>query len=547
MEQKYDVFISYRRATGLDCAVWLNAELTRNGFHPYLDVGEYRDGEFPQHIKDALAQAASVIVLLTPGALDFYTNKQDFVLEEIRDAIELKKKIIPIFKPEFQYPDHLPKEIEAFSSINGLPLYDYFRDKTIEVLLSAMRKPTDDIAAPGPKTAAPAQARKVQLFGVAMHSENYTYAGTHFDHVSDDLRLSAVVERSSQSLLLLNLDTSTLLGVIPQLRRKGLLGSTPVDWSSCRLVYSLRSRYVYVLHGNTARIFDIQENRWALDKDIPLPFEANRSWDTAIPMADGTLVLLDEERGMLYTVIRLLPSGQIQKFSMKSKEIGTILGYDMINQKLTLAFGSTSGKLTLMYAEGDTLFTYQPAEGWETAAPISNSFNAHSTCWYVPTHNGVAHYVDFYRSSTGQHLHRIVPSDKAKIGFTPDHRAIWYDRGVGKLHETDIFHQRDTIIGDEAYFRSQEAFFYQKPVIGQYLPAANVLAFLAISPGDSQQFRLVITDLKGQVICTSTAKEIPSDWQNVSMIDEENRLCICFQLPAENGRTRTQLFIGSIS
>ena len=71
-QEKYDIFISYRRDGGIDKAQILELYLENNGFRDrvFMDVHELTYGVFSKRIEEAIDSAPVFLVLLTPNALD---------------------------------------------------------------------------------------------------------------------------------------------------------------------------------------------------------------------------------------------------------------------------------------------------------------------------------------------------------------------------------------------------------------------------------------------------------------------------------------------
>lgn len=92
----YDIFISYRRATGKNFARIIKPELEKRGFHVFLDFDELKDGVFDKRIMDAIKDSPIFLMILSKGALDRCVNENDWVRAEIMYASEQNKHIIPV-------------------------------------------------------------------------------------------------------------------------------------------------------------------------------------------------------------------------------------------------------------------------------------------------------------------------------------------------------------------------------------------------------------------------------------------------------------------
>ena len=122
-EMKYDNFISYRRKYGGYIGKLIFDALERRGDRTFFDVHSMQRGEYPAQIREAIDQSEYVIVVLTPGCLDGCVKEQeDWMRYEISYALEKEKKIVTVMADEFQFPEELPKDIEAISHVQGVEL-----------------------------------------------------------------------------------------------------------------------------------------------------------------------------------------------------------------------------------------------------------------------------------------------------------------------------------------------------------------------------------------------------------------------------------------
>jgi NAD(+) hydrolase SARM1 len=109
----YDVFMSYRRSHGSESARLIRAELQKYSLRIFLDVDDLRAGHFDQEIVQRIATTPNYIVILSPGSLDRFEDKEDWFRQEIAQAIIRKRNIVPILMPGFKFPEKpLPDDIE---------------------------------------------------------------------------------------------------------------------------------------------------------------------------------------------------------------------------------------------------------------------------------------------------------------------------------------------------------------------------------------------------------------------------------------------------
>lgn len=110
---QYDVFISYRRDTGLDLARSIAYWFRLNGCTCFLDQTELLTGQFNKVIYGAIDNTKYFLLLLTQGALDRCSLEGDWVQEEISYAESKGLKIVPITSlDDFECPTTLPKNLE---------------------------------------------------------------------------------------------------------------------------------------------------------------------------------------------------------------------------------------------------------------------------------------------------------------------------------------------------------------------------------------------------------------------------------------------------
>ena len=113
-ENKYDIFISYRRDGGAQYARILQLELEKRGYKVFLDYEELTDGIFGDNIKEAICEAPIFMMVLSAHYLDRCKNEGDWVREEILQAINQQKHFVPI-NPDNSFdgtPADIPQDIK---------------------------------------------------------------------------------------------------------------------------------------------------------------------------------------------------------------------------------------------------------------------------------------------------------------------------------------------------------------------------------------------------------------------------------------------------
>lgn len=93
---KYDIFISYRREGGAQYARILQLMLQQRGYKVFLDYDELTDGVFGDRIRSAIIEAPVFMLVLSAKSLERCVNEDDWVRQEILLALQEKKHLIPI-------------------------------------------------------------------------------------------------------------------------------------------------------------------------------------------------------------------------------------------------------------------------------------------------------------------------------------------------------------------------------------------------------------------------------------------------------------------
>ena len=124
-----DIFISYRRDGGDMTAMYIFQELKDRGYQAFYDVEVLRSGKFNEALLANIRACKDFILILSPHALDRCINPDDWVRQEIAEAIRLEKNIVPILLNGFQFPEELPKEIDSLRFHTGLTSNtEYFQE-----------------------------------------------------------------------------------------------------------------------------------------------------------------------------------------------------------------------------------------------------------------------------------------------------------------------------------------------------------------------------------------------------------------------------------
>lgn len=117
---QYDIFISYRREGGDMTAHVLYEELQKRGFSVFQDVESLRSGKFNEALYQVIEESKYLVLILSPGALDRCSEKEDWVRKEILHAMNHHVEIIPILLRGFRWPDIMPNGLEGLENYSGL-------------------------------------------------------------------------------------------------------------------------------------------------------------------------------------------------------------------------------------------------------------------------------------------------------------------------------------------------------------------------------------------------------------------------------------------
>jgi len=109
---KYDIFISYRREGGDKYARTIQQALEKQ-YRVFLDFDELKDGVFDQRIIDVISESPVFLLILSKGALNRCMNENDWVRQEILQAVKCGCHIVPVtIDDTFEgLPTSLPEEL----------------------------------------------------------------------------------------------------------------------------------------------------------------------------------------------------------------------------------------------------------------------------------------------------------------------------------------------------------------------------------------------------------------------------------------------------
>ncbi|MBR5273165.1 MAG: toll/interleukin-1 receptor domain-containing protein [Clostridia bacterium] len=140
---KFDAFISYRRKNGFEMARLIRDHLHNQGLKCYLDTEENRNGDFGEHLVEAIHNSSNFILVLPKDALKRCINEDDWVRREVEAAYG-KCTIIPVMYPDFKWPkklySQLPDAIVNLENQQGVTAVDEYFPYMIEKIIALMDK-----------------------------------------------------------------------------------------------------------------------------------------------------------------------------------------------------------------------------------------------------------------------------------------------------------------------------------------------------------------------------------------------------------------------
>ena len=160
MEQRSDIFISYRRVGGFTVAKLLSYMLGYDGYSVFFDLETLREGDFDKQLFMRIDQCTDFLVILDPHAFDRtldpdYDPEKDWMRKELAYALKNNKNVIPIRLPGVDFPDHLPDDIHSVTKKHS-PGYseEYFNSFFQKLKTFLHSKPSLKALADAPDTAA---------------------------------------------------------------------------------------------------------------------------------------------------------------------------------------------------------------------------------------------------------------------------------------------------------------------------------------------------------------------------------------------------------
>lgn len=128
-----NIFISYRRADGLEHARIIYLVLSNHGYsNIFFDYNSLRDGAFDIQIEQAIRSCTDFILILSPQSMNRCYITDDWVAHELRLAFKYQKTVIPVCinTPGFNWPNNFPSDLKRICTIQRhcMRTDEYFAD-----------------------------------------------------------------------------------------------------------------------------------------------------------------------------------------------------------------------------------------------------------------------------------------------------------------------------------------------------------------------------------------------------------------------------------
>ena len=137
-----DVFISYRRKYGGYPARLIYDKLKQSGCKIFYDYKSMRAGDFNVQLAKAMKRGMYVIAVLTPGCLEEGAEGENYMLKELRRAMDPDSqiKVINVFVDGFSFPVELPQGLEKIDIQHGIYMDAENLDSALERVADVVRR-----------------------------------------------------------------------------------------------------------------------------------------------------------------------------------------------------------------------------------------------------------------------------------------------------------------------------------------------------------------------------------------------------------------------
>lgn len=137
-----DVFISYRRKYGGYPARLIYDKLKQSGCKVFYDYKSMRAGDFNVQLAKAMKRGMYVIAVLTPGCMEEEGEEENYMLKELRRAMDPDNqiKVINVFVDGFSFPIKLPQGLEKMDIQHGIYMDAENLDSALERVADVVKR-----------------------------------------------------------------------------------------------------------------------------------------------------------------------------------------------------------------------------------------------------------------------------------------------------------------------------------------------------------------------------------------------------------------------
>lgn len=129
----FENFISYRRSETLLEVKNIYDALKNRGYSTFCDIYSLDNGNFDENLIESVALCTNYILVINNRSLDRCSEEGDWLLKEIKIALEKNKNTVIVFVGEVDFKN-LPPEIDALRYKNGMKFDVLYFDAFIDEL-----------------------------------------------------------------------------------------------------------------------------------------------------------------------------------------------------------------------------------------------------------------------------------------------------------------------------------------------------------------------------------------------------------------------------
>lgn len=146
----FDAFISYRRDGSAELARLLKAELEKHKINAFIDVDNLNQSYFDEQLLVRIANTSNFILVLNDNSFDRCNDPNDWLRREIEQAIKTNRKIIPVFRQGFRFPNQtlLPGVLKDLPRYQSVGYIHEYHEASIQKLVNYLNEKQLPLKAP---------------------------------------------------------------------------------------------------------------------------------------------------------------------------------------------------------------------------------------------------------------------------------------------------------------------------------------------------------------------------------------------------------------